>query len=176
MKIERVKSKVEGKQLSTPNSITCGSNNPSSLKCVFYDLENGEVATFFTPERVHEGHTGIMHGGLSAAVLDEAMGRATIHQTAKGDEEWLPKYVTAEMTTKYLKPILVGKKMMVYGRVDKIEGRCCFNSAEITDEDGEIMATATGVYVRVDQLKDLLPASDYLSQVAVLSEDDPKEL
>ena len=70
MKIDRIKSRVEGKQLSTPNSITCGTGNPGSLKCIFYDLENGEVATVFTPQRIHEGHTGIMHGGLSAAVLD----------------------------------------------------------------------------------------------------------
>ena len=69
MKIDRIKSRVEGKQLSTPNSITCGTGNPGSLKCIFYDLENGEVATVFTPQRIHEGHTGIMHGGLSAAVL-----------------------------------------------------------------------------------------------------------
>ena len=176
MKIDRIKSRVEGKQLSTPNSITCGTGNPGSLKCIFYDLENGEVATVFTPQRIHEGHTGIMHGGLSAAVLDETMGKATIHRTAKSEEEWLPKYVTAEMTTKYLKPILIGNKMFVYGRVDKIEGRCCFTSAEITDEEGEVMATATGVYVKVDHLRDVLPAEDYLKQIAFLTESDPVEL
>ena len=176
MKIERIKSKVVAKQLSTPNSITCGKNNPGSLRCDFYDLENGEVATFFTPKQIHEGHTGIMHGGLSAAVLDEAMGRATIHRTASGEEQWLPKYVTAEMTTKYIKPILIGSKMMVYGRVDKIEGKCCFTSAEITNYEGELMATASGVYVRVDKLRDVLPAEEYIKQIAILTEDDPKEL
>lgn len=176
MKTERTKSRVEGKQLSTPNSITCGGNNPGSLKCDFYDLENGEVATFFTPQQIHEGHTGIMHGGLSAAVLDEVMGRATIHRTASGEEDWLPKYVTAEMTTKYLKPILIGNKMYVYGRVDKIEGRCCFASAEIIDENREIMATAFGVYVKVDKLRDSLPAEEYLNKIGILTEDDPKEL
>lgn len=176
MKIERIKSKVVAKQLSTSNSITCGKNNPGSLRCDFYDLENGEVATFFLPEQIHEGHTGIMHGGLSAAVLDEAMGRATIHRTASGEEEWLPKYVTAEMTTKYIKPILIGSEMMVYGRVDKIEGRCCFTSAEIINYEGELMATASGVYVKVDKLRDVLPKEEYIKQIAILTEDDPKEL
>lgn len=176
MKIDRIKSRVTGKQLSTSNSITCGKNNPASLKCDFYDLENGETVTFFVPEEIHEGHTGIMHGGISAAVLDEVMGRATIHRTTSREEEWLPKYVTAEMTTKYLKPIHIGQKMFVYGRVDRIEGRCCFTSSEITDEEGEVMATATGVYVRIDKLKDLLPAEDYIKQAAVLTEEDPQEM
>ena len=176
MKIDRIKSKVTGKQLPTPNSITCGFDNASSLRCVFYDLENGETATFFTAGTVHEGHTGIMHGGLSAAVLDEVMGRATIHRMTSRAEEWLPQYVTAEMTCKYLKPIKTGKKMFAYGRVDRIEGRCCFNSAEIIDENGEVMSTATGVYVRVDQLKDKLPAEEYMRQVSMLTDNDPREL
>ncbi len=175
MKTERVRSKVKGKQLSTFNSITCGEGNPSSLKCVFYDLENGEVATFFTPDNIHEGHTGIMHGGLSASVLDEVMGRANLHRTAS-EGEWLPKYVTAEMTTKYLKPILIGNKMFAYGRVTDVNGRCCFASAEITDEFGEIMATAQGVYVKVDQLKDLIPSEEYIKKTALLTKEDPKEL
>ena len=66
--------------------------------------------------------------------------------------------------------------MFVYGRVDRIEGRCCFTSSEITDEEGEVMATATGVYVRIDKLKDLLPAEDYIKQAAVLTEEDPQEM
>lgn len=176
MKTKRIKSKVEGKQLSTANSITCGKRNPASLGCEFYELENGEVATFFIPGEIHEGHTGIMHGGISSAVLDEAMGRATIHRTASVEEGWLPKYVTAEMTTKYLKPVPVGKKMLAYGRVDRIEGRCCFTSSELVDEDGEIMATATGVYVKIDKLRDILPAEEYIKQAAALTGEDPKEL
>ena len=66
--------------------------------------------------------------------------------------------------------------MFAYGRVDRIEGRCCFNSAEIIDENGEVMSTATGVYVRVDQLKDKLPAEEYMRQVSMLTDNDPREL
>ena len=38
------------------------------------------------------------------------------------------------------------------------------------------MATATGVYVRIDKLKDLLPEEDYIKQAAVLTEEDPQEM
>lgn len=48
-----------------------------SLGCVFYKLEGGEAATIFRCSRWHEGHEGIMHGGMSAAVLDEVMASAT---------------------------------------------------------------------------------------------------
>ncbi len=176
MKIKRIKSKVRRKQFSTPYSITCGKENPASLKCEFYDLENGETATTFIPEEIHEGHTGIMHGGLSSSVLDEVMGRATLNRAASEIDGWLPKYVTAEMTIKYLKPIYVGRKMLAYGRVDRIEGRCCFASSEIVGEDGEVMATAKGVYVKVDELRDMLPAEEYMRRTVLLTEDDPEEL
>ena len=71
MKTQRQKRKVISKQLPTPCSITCGSENPASLGCQFYELEGGEVGTIFTPRSIHEGHNGIMHGGMSGAVLDE---------------------------------------------------------------------------------------------------------
>lgn len=176
MKINRIKSKVTGKQIPTANSITCGRSNPASLKCSFYELENGEVATCFTPEELHEGHSGIMHGGLSSAVLDEAMGRATLCRAVSENADVIPKYVTAEMTTKYLKPILVGKKIFVYGRVERTEGRCCFTSSEATDENGEVMATATGVYVRLEGLKDALPSREKIKQAAALTGSDPHEM
>lgn len=178
MKAERIKKKVKSKQLVTPRSITCGNENPSSLGCRFYELEGGEVATFFTPQSIHEGHNGIMHGGMSGAVLDEVMGRSTLNSILSSSaEDWVPRYVTAEMTAKYKKPIRVGEKMFAYGRVDKAEGRCCFTSAEIIDEDGEIMASATGVYVRVNTPEDEKPGyRQYNEKRDKLDKDDPKEL
>lgn len=154
MKLEREKRKVIGKQIPVHSSITCGDENPASLGCRFYELEGGEVATVFAAKYIHEGHNGIMHGGLSAAVLDELMGRATLNSRLSDTEDWIPKYVTAEMTTKYKRPIAIGAPMRGFGRVDREEGRCCFTSSEIVDENGEIMASATGVYVRVAALND----------------------
>lgn len=177
MKTTRIKRKVLDKQLVTANSITCGKDNTASLGCRFYDLEDGEVATVFIAGKIHEGHNNIMHGGLSGAVLDEVMGRSTLNCILSEPEEAQPRYVTAEMTVKYKKPIEVGKKMYAYGRVEHAEGRCCYATSEIVDESGEIMSTASGVYVEVD-----VPSEEsddyrkYNKSREELSGDDPEIL
>lgn len=171
---KRIKQKVLRKQISTTNSITCGTENPASLGCVFYELEGGEVATVFECQRWHEGHQGIMHGGISAAVLDEVMGRANrVHDRMEGEVQ-IP-FVTAEMTVKYLKPIMRGETMTAYGRIDGKDGRKRFASGEILSSKGEIMDTATGVYVSVDIVDTNADWKDAQLGVGV-GADDPKEL
>lgn len=146
---KRIKKKVIRKQTSATNSITCGTENPASLGCIYYELEGGEVATVFRGGKWHEGHEGIMHGGISGAVLDEVMGRANRSYDRLTGGLKVP-VVTAEMTVKYLKPIMSGELMIAYGRIDRRDGRKRFASGEILNEAGDVMASATGVYVAVD--------------------------
>ncbi|MGN0736482.1 MAG: PaaI family thioesterase [Anaerovoracaceae bacterium] len=171
---KRIKRKVLRKQISTTSSITCGTENPASLGCVFYELEGGEVATVFKCGRWHEGHEGIMHGGMSGAVLDEVMGRANrVYNRREGDFQ-IP-FVTAEMTVKYLKPVLRGETMTAYGRIDSGNGRKRFASGEILNSEGEIMAAATGVYVSVD-IVDTNADWKHAQMGEEPGPDDPKEL
>ena len=182
MRLERTKKKVLSKQLSTPHSITCGPSNPASLGCTYYNLEDGEVATFFEAKRLHEGQLNIVHGGLSAAVLDELMGRAALAyggresiDDAKGST--ITRYVTAEMTVKYKKPILIGDKITGFGRVYNKEGRRLYTSAELVSEEGELLQTAEAVFVEVkvnrDELTDNITTGENIEK---LSKNDPKVL
>lgn len=176
----REKKKVIAKQIPTQNSITCGSENPATMGCVFYVLEDGEVATFFTPQMIHEGQLRIMHGGLTAAVLDELMGRAVLSYyegEPPKEEGFISRYVTAEMTTKYKKPIIIGSKTYGYGRVIRNEGRRTYAFAELLNEEGEIVATAESVFVEIkvskEELTDRITSNKICQK---LSEKDPKEL
>ena len=182
MILERTKKRVISKQLPTPNSIACGPENPASLGCVFYNLEDGEVGTFFEGKRVHEGQLNIVHGGLSAAVLDELMGRSAMaygrtEAVDNADDETITRYVTAEMTVKYKKPVLIGTKIFGFGRVHKKEGRRIYTSAELINEDGELLQTGEGIFVEVkvskDELTDNLTTGENIEK---LSKNDPKEL
>ena len=171
---KRIKKKVIRRQISTTNSITCGTENPASLGCVFYELEGGEVATVFKCGRWHEGHEGIMHGGMSGAVLDEVMGRANRSYDRLTGGLKVP-VVTAEMTVKYLKPIMSGEVMTAYGRIDSKDGRKRFASGEILNEAGEVMASSTGVYVSVDFVDNNTDQKQ--AQLGMeLGPDDPEEL
>ena len=142
-KTDRKKKRVIAKQTRTKTSIVCGTENPASLGCDFYELEDGELATFFTPKEIHEGHDGIMHGGLSGAILDEVMGRCNFVEAADGT--LYNPYVTGEMTVRYYLPIRVGTKMRAFGRIDRSEGRKNFNSGEILDAAGVVVAEAAGI-------------------------------
>lgn len=171
---KRIKKKVIRRQISTTNSITCGTENPASLGCVFYELEGGEVATVFKCGRWHEGHEGIMHGGMSGAVLDEVMGRANRSYDRLTGGLKVP-VVTAEMTVKYLKPIMSGELMTACGRIYRRDGRKRFASGEIVNEAGEIMVSASGVYVSVD----IVDTNADWKQAQLGTEpgpDDPEEL
>lgn len=175
-KINRIKKKTIGKQPRSKNGIVCGRENPASLGCEFYELEDGELATVFTAEHIHEGHDNIMHGGLSAAILDEVMGRCNSEYGEDGIR--VNSYVTGEMTVRYCLPIAVGKKMYAYGRIDKKEGRKNFSSGEIIDEDGIVYASATGIYIRtnVSDNPESFDTATNANGLVDLSADDPSEL
>ena len=65
--------------------------------------------------------------------------------------------------------------MTAYGRIDGKDGRKRFASGEILSSKGEIMATATGVYVSVDIVDTNADWKDAQLGVGV-GADDPKEL
>ena len=68
-----------------------------------------------------------------------------------------------------------GELMTAFGRIDRREGRRRFASGEIVNETGEIMASATGVYVSVstDYANDDIKP-DRLG--GALGPEDPEEL
>lgn len=173
MKINREVKKVTRRQSPSLMSIACGTENPASIGCMFYELEGGEMAAVFTPGTLHESHKGIMHGGLSASVIDEVMGRTIMHtENREEGEEFM--CMTAEMTVKYRKPVLIDKPTRAYGRIKKRDGVCIYVTADIVDEDDEILASGEGRFIKVAK-KDgegEERSSDYLP----LTEKDPKEL
>ena len=81
------------------------------------------------------------------------------------------------MTVKYKKPVLIGTKIFGFGRVHKKEGRRIYTSAELINEDGELLQTGEGIFVEVkvnkDELTDNLTTGENIEK---LSKNDPKEL
>ena len=170
----RIKKKVIRRQALTTTSITCGTENPASVGCIFYELEDGEVAARFTPGIWHEGHTGMMHGGLISSVLDEVMGRSNrIFNETTG--EFRAPYVTGEITVRFLKPIFLGETMTAYGRVIGEEGRKRFITAEVMDEEGTVRAVASSTFFRMEVGEHRIDAKKPGNKGELLPE-DPLEL
>jgi uncharacterized protein (TIGR00369 family) len=120
----------------------CGDKNPDGLRLVFrMDAERGQAeATVAFPERF-QGWEGVVHGGLQATVLDEAMIKAA---WAKG-----LRSVTGEITVRYVKPVRIGAPYLLRGRVTGHRGKITLAESELVGDDGEAVARATGKLFKV---------------------------
>jgi len=138
------KLKVRRKQPNSKMCMVCGRRNPYGLKAAFYEMENDEVIAIFTPQEEHQSYPGRMHGGISAAVLDETIGRAIM---SRFDEEvW---GVTIEFSIRYKKPIPLDEKLKVIGRITEENGRIFKGTGEIRLASGEVAASGSGKYLKM---------------------------
>jgi acyl-coenzyme A thioesterase PaaI-like protein len=120
----------------------CGDLNPSGLKLEFRFEGNKAVADFL-PRDEHQGYPGIVHGGVTAAALDEAMGWAMY-----GVGVWA---VTGKMEVRFRQPLPLHKRARVSGEVVRNRGRWLQLRGEIRSEDGKLMADSYGLFMRVPE-------------------------
>lgn len=119
----------------------CGAANPQGLHLTFTTTDDGVSATF-TPLEVHQGYEHVVHGGIISTLLDEVMAWAV---AAAGI--WA---VTGEMRVRFRRPLLVGDSVSLRGSVTDIRSRAISASGQVVrDSDGEMIATATAMFVRV---------------------------
>jgi acyl-coenzyme A thioesterase PaaI-like protein len=121
----------------------CGKNNPIGLKLEFdVDEENLTVEGRFTALKEHAGYTGIMHGGLVATLLDEAMVKLVWDLGISA--------VTASLEVRLIKPVPVCRELVIKGRMDSQQGRMIYTSAEVEDVDGNVLARGKAKCMRVE--------------------------
>ncbi len=91
-----------------------------------------------------QGPPGYVHGGASAALLDEAMGMAV----------WAAGYrvVAVNLNVDFSHPVPLGVKIAISARVIGQEGRAIHASGEIALPDGQIAVVSKGVYVEAPHL------------------------
>lgn len=137
--------KVIRKQYISKNCLVCGTDNKLGLHTHFYELENGELVGIFEGLEEHQSYPGRMHGGMSAAILDETIGRVI---SIEEKETW---GVTIELQIKYRKPVPLGKKLKVVARLTKNTHRSFEGEGEILLEDGTKAVTAKARYMKLNQ-------------------------
>ncbi|HEY3346966.1 MAG TPA: PaaI family thioesterase [Nitrospirota bacterium] len=122
----------------------CGKGNPHGLKLDFeMDREARMMTTVFTPRKEHQGYVDITHGGLISTVLDEAMTKLAY--------ELGNNAVTAKLTVKFKKPMKVGERVIITGRLVSESGRAINAEANAVLEDGTVVAEAAGLLMRIKQ-------------------------
>jgi acyl-coenzyme A thioesterase PaaI-like protein len=121
----------------------CGKRNPIGLRVEFdTDRENLRISGVFTPRREHEGYKGILHGGLVAALLDEAMVKLLW-------EAGIPA-VSASLDIRLARPAMVGEPLHIKGWVDSQKGKLVLTGARAEDSGGRIVAEARGRCMKID--------------------------
>ena len=138
-----MKWKVTGQQHISKNCLVCGIENPCGLKTKFYELENKEIVAYFTPHEHLQSYPGILHGGISATILDETIGRAIMAHY--GQENF---GVTIELNVKYKKPVPLDVELKVVGRITSDKGRLFEGTGELILPSGEVAVSATGRYMK----------------------------
>jgi uncharacterized protein (TIGR00369 family) len=117
----------------------CGRENTAGLDLCFY-RDGRKVHCDWTPAARHLGYPDRAHGGVTAAVLDEAMGWAPAAEVGR-------LLYTVEVCVKYRRPIAAGGCHRVEAELVDAASRLVRTTGRILDADGAVCATATGLYL-----------------------------
>jgi uncharacterized protein (TIGR00369 family) len=127
----------------TDKCFGCGQQNPAGLKLRFH-AEGESVRAEFTPSPTHEGYPGYLHGGITCALLDEAMGWAAYHLSSGA------LAVTARVQIKFRRPLLIGEPLTVTASITRRSTRHLWTEAIIKRKDGTPAAEAAAIMVISD--------------------------
>lgn len=124
----------------------CGPDNPEGLQLNFtLDEARNTFVCRFKLAAKYVGPPAHAHGGIIATILDEAMGKVNKlrHVIA----------LTRELKVEYLKPVPLGKPLVVEGREKYVRAREHINVAEIRNPQGEVLARSRGKFIAIDPEK-----------------------
>ena len=100
------------------------------------DPEAGTIEVAYRADERFLNPVGVIQGGFLTAMLDETMGPALVASLDPGLFS-----LTTDLHVQFLRPAFPGR-LVGRGRVVRRGGRIAFLSGELTDESGEIVATA----------------------------------
>jgi len=125
----------------TNGCLGCGPANPYGLKLALrVDPNTGIVTVPFSPAQEHIGFEGIVHGGLLATALDEAMVWAAT---------WNGKRfcVCGELIVRFRSAATVGARLTIEARVEYSRPKLIQAAATVRTPSGGVIAAAEGKYI-----------------------------
>ena len=119
----------------------CGQENPIGLKLKFRK-EKEIVTTEFTPHKLFQGWAGLVHGGIIACLLDEAMSYAAYLNGIS--------CITAKMQVRLRRLVLVDEPLVVTGTITRRTRKLVETRADISLKDGTLVAQGTATMFVID--------------------------
>jgi len=124
-----------------PTCLGCGPDAPQGFHLQVRRDGDDVVAEHVFEDR-HSGGPGIAHGGAVATVVDDVLGYLLYVAGVPG--------VTRHLEVEYLRPVLVGARYVVRGRIESRDGRKLWVSCTGTAQDGTPSFSARGLFIAVD--------------------------
>lgn len=109
----------------------------------FFDNGSNEVVSEYTVSDEFQGYPGIVHGGVVAAMLDEAVCRVAM---IKDHNHFM---MSAKMELKYRQPVPTEVELRVVGRIVRLRGRLGKAKGEIILPNGNVAVESTLTMVDV---------------------------
>lgn len=132
----------------------CGSQNRFGLNLRFF-TDGQIVEARFAPRAEHNGFIGVLHGGITATVLDEVM----VWACAVRQKRFC---FSAEMTVRYLGRIETGTEILARGEMlENKRDRIFIAKGELLDMAGTVLASATAKYMPIRALDPALLLADF---------------
>jgi uncharacterized protein (TIGR00369 family) len=120
----------------------CGRLNPHGLQLRFRRDGALGVVTSYRPKPEDQGFPGVFHGGVLAALMDEAMAWSMYAaERVMG--------VTAKMEMKYRRQVPLDGELTVRGRITRIRGRRIEVEATIFDAEEQRLVESNALFLRL---------------------------
>lgn len=129
---------AETRRSAHPRCVVCGSDHAYGFGLQFEVQSDGSVETELDCDPTLQGYEGILHGGITSALLDGAMTNCLF---ARGVQA-----VTGEMTIRFRHPIRLDDSILVRSWARRIEPPLHEVEAEIVQQ-GHVKAKAVGRFV-----------------------------
>ena len=107
------------------------------VRCL--EVEDGRIVFLCKTRSEFANPLGVLHSGIAATLLDSAMACA-VHTTLPANQA----YSSLDISVRYIKPAPVdGGELRAEGRVMHRGRKMCTAEANLHDEEGRLIATAT---------------------------------
>lgn len=107
------------------------------------EVKRGAVTVYLDVREELRQVRGLLHGGVTASLMDTAAAFAIITTLSEGEST-----ATVDLTVHYLRPLLAGR-LTAHARVLRAGRRLATISVEVLDEAGNLAATALTTYAKL---------------------------
>ncbi|KAI6351551.1 hypothetical protein MCOR25_009879 [Pyricularia grisea] len=110
-----------------------------------------ERISLFAIDHGIDGYRGVVHGGVVAAMIDEAVAGVVEANLGDGRPWGTQQLMTKFLNVTFIRPVTTPGFVQCHVKIDKHEGRKVFFTATLQDGKGKDLAKGEALFVRVQE-------------------------